>query len=211
MGLKPGEVVIDIQVYVSQLHWPKTLDVADDGTIYVTNGGDQTEPCVPEHPFHGGVLEIDGTLAASPGLQGLSKPHRHPLPEGPQQLLHQRARPRLLGDGGRAREARAPPPRRRHRLSLLRDHEYPLCQPRPGARLLQGRERVGVVLHRRYPLWYRVRPRRLARAVERPCLHAPPRRVRLVEGRADGRHRHRSRHGPRRPGHGPRWVTPPSR
>lgn len=75
VGLKPGEVVIDIQVYVSQLHWPKTLDVADDGTIYVTNGGDQSEPCVAEHSFHGGILKIDGTLA---GAQ-VSKGYRNPI------------------------------------------------------------------------------------------------------------------------------------
>jgi glucose/arabinose dehydrogenase len=55
----PSEQVADIDVYTSSLHWAKTLDVADDGTIYVGNGGDQDEECITPHPFHGGILSID--------------------------------------------------------------------------------------------------------------------------------------------------------
>jgi glucose/arabinose dehydrogenase len=44
--------------YSSATHWPKTLDVADDGTIYVGNGGDQQEACVEPHPFHGGIAKV---------------------------------------------------------------------------------------------------------------------------------------------------------
>jgi glucose/arabinose dehydrogenase len=54
-----AQQVADINVYTSSLHWPKTLDMADDGTIYVGNGGDQGETCDPAHPFHGGILSID--------------------------------------------------------------------------------------------------------------------------------------------------------
>src|SRR6185437_11980407 len=54
-----SEQVADINVYTSGLHWPKTMDIADDGTIYVGNGGDQGESCVSPHPFHGGILSID--------------------------------------------------------------------------------------------------------------------------------------------------------
>ena len=46
-------------MYSSNLHWPKTLDMADDGSIYVGNGGDQGEMCATPHPFHGGVFKID--------------------------------------------------------------------------------------------------------------------------------------------------------
>jgi glucose/arabinose dehydrogenase len=53
--------VIDVTVYKPPFHWPKTIDVADDGRIYVTNGSEQTEACVSPHVFVGGVLEIDGT------------------------------------------------------------------------------------------------------------------------------------------------------
>lgn len=74
-GTKPGDVVIDITVYTSGLHWPKTLDAADDGTIYVANGGDQGEVCDPTRPFRGGILKIDG----SPGGAQVSKGYRNPI------------------------------------------------------------------------------------------------------------------------------------
>ncbi len=70
-----GDVVADIQVYVSTVHWPKVLDVADDGTIYVTNGGDQDETCDPSRPFHGGILALDG----SPGGAQVMKGFRNPI------------------------------------------------------------------------------------------------------------------------------------
>jgi glucose/arabinose dehydrogenase len=75
LGVKPGDVVVDITVYTSQLHWPKALDVADDGTIYVANGGDQGEACDPSRPFHGGILKIDG----SPGGAQVTKGYRNPI------------------------------------------------------------------------------------------------------------------------------------
>jgi glucose/arabinose dehydrogenase len=69
-----SEVVADIQIYASPLHWPKALDQADDGTIYVGNGGDQGETCIEPHPFHGGVLKLDGTMAGAPVAQGFRNP-----------------------------------------------------------------------------------------------------------------------------------------
>src|SRR5262249_29770893 len=54
-----SEEVADITFYTSSLHWPKPLDIADDGTIYVGNGGDQGETCDETRPFHGGVVKID--------------------------------------------------------------------------------------------------------------------------------------------------------
>ncbi len=54
----PSELVVDVQVYTSSLHWPKTFDIADDGTIYLGNGGDQGETCQASHPFHGGILKV---------------------------------------------------------------------------------------------------------------------------------------------------------
>jgi glucose/arabinose dehydrogenase len=54
----PSELVVDVKVYESGLHWPKTFDVADDGTIYLGNGGDQSEICEPAHAFHGGILKV---------------------------------------------------------------------------------------------------------------------------------------------------------
>jgi glucose/arabinose dehydrogenase len=69
-----GEVMVDVQVYNSTLHWPKALDQADDGTIYVGNGGDQNETCIEPHPFHGGIIKIDGTPGGAPVTQGLRNP-----------------------------------------------------------------------------------------------------------------------------------------
>jgi glucose/arabinose dehydrogenase len=68
--------VLDVTVYTSGTHWPKVLDVDDNGNIYVTNGGDEGEQCDPtvpgpERPFHGGILKIDGTPNGTLVAKGL--------------------------------------------------------------------------------------------------------------------------------------------
>jgi glucose/arabinose dehydrogenase len=55
--------VANVTFYRSSLHWPKTLDVSDDGTIYFSNGGDEGETCDLSRPFHGGILALDSTVA----------------------------------------------------------------------------------------------------------------------------------------------------
>jgi glucose/arabinose dehydrogenase len=69
-----SQEVADITIYESSIHWPKTLDIADDGTIYVGNGGDQGETCDPLRPFHGGILTLDGTPGGTPVAKGLRNP-----------------------------------------------------------------------------------------------------------------------------------------
>jgi glucose/arabinose dehydrogenase len=69
-----GMPVLDITTYVSATHWPKTLDIADDGTIYVGNGGDQDETCDPTRPFHGGIVRVDGTPGGAPVARGFRNP-----------------------------------------------------------------------------------------------------------------------------------------
>jgi glucose/arabinose dehydrogenase len=64
----------DITLYSSATHWPKTLDVADDGTLYVGNGGDQDEVCDPTRPFHGGILALDGSPGGAPVAKGFRNP-----------------------------------------------------------------------------------------------------------------------------------------
>jgi glucose/arabinose dehydrogenase len=72
--------VADINVYTSVLHWPKTMDIADDGTIYVGNGGDQGETCVTPHPFHGGILSIDPAPGGpNPNGVQIAKGFRNPI------------------------------------------------------------------------------------------------------------------------------------
>lgn len=74
------EQVANITVYTSSLHWPKTLDMADDGTIYVGNGGDQGETCVSPHPFHGGILSIDPAPGGpNPGGVEIARGLRNPI------------------------------------------------------------------------------------------------------------------------------------
>ncbi len=69
-----SEQVANITIYTSIIHWPKPLDVADDGTIYVGNGGDQNEICDPTRPFHGGILKLD-----SPHGTPVAKGFRNPI------------------------------------------------------------------------------------------------------------------------------------
>ncbi len=74
-----SEQVVDVNVYVSPLHWPKAIDVDDMGNVYVTNGGDQGDQCFPtvppaQRPFHGGVLRIDGTPNGQLFAKGLRNP-----------------------------------------------------------------------------------------------------------------------------------------
>jgi len=70
----PGAVFADVTIYSSGLHWPKVLDIADDGTIYVGNGGDQGETCDPSFPFHGGILSLGTTSGGTPVARGLRNP-----------------------------------------------------------------------------------------------------------------------------------------
>jgi glucose/arabinose dehydrogenase len=61
------EPMIDITSYYSSTHWPKALDVDDVGNIFVTNGGDQSNPdstCSGPRSgwqYRGGIYQIDGT------------------------------------------------------------------------------------------------------------------------------------------------------
>ena len=68
------DTMMDVSVYTDALHWPKSMDQADDGTIYVGNGGDQSETCVEPHPFHGGIMKIDGTPGGAEVAQGMRNP-----------------------------------------------------------------------------------------------------------------------------------------
>jgi glucose/arabinose dehydrogenase len=69
-----SQEVADINVYSSDLHWPKTIDISDDGTVYVSNGGDQSESCASPRPFHGGILKLDGTANGTQVAQGFRNP-----------------------------------------------------------------------------------------------------------------------------------------
>ncbi len=70
----PSEQVAKIDLYFSSLHWPKAMDIADDGTIFVANGGDQEERCTPDRPFHGGIFALDGSAGGLPVAKGFRNP-----------------------------------------------------------------------------------------------------------------------------------------
>jgi glucose/arabinose dehydrogenase len=66
--------VADVTIHFDALHWPKPIDIADDGTIYVGNGGGQGDACVTPHPFLGGMLKLDGTPGGTPVARGFRNP-----------------------------------------------------------------------------------------------------------------------------------------
>ena len=83
-GTGPGEQVVDVTVYASPTHWSKVLDADDQGNVYVTNGGDNDEACEGSgaadgevtalRPFHGGILQIDGTPNGKLVARGMRNP-----------------------------------------------------------------------------------------------------------------------------------------
>ncbi|MFT3836886.1 MAG: hypothetical protein QM723_07805 [Myxococcaceae bacterium] len=70
-------LLADITVYVDFLHWPKTMDVTDDGTIFVGNGSTQAETCDTSRPFRGGIVALDAT--ADGGYRLVAKGMRNPI------------------------------------------------------------------------------------------------------------------------------------
>jgi glucose/arabinose dehydrogenase len=70
----PPELVVNITYSMSALHWPKPLDEADDGTIYVGNGSDQGEPCETTRPTRGAIVRLDGSPEGIPIAKGFRNP-----------------------------------------------------------------------------------------------------------------------------------------
>ena len=83
----PSTMVANITYSSDSLHWPKPLDMADDGSIFVGNGGSQSDQCVQTtngspppavtHPFLGGIRQLDPTganLNGKPIAQGFRNP-----------------------------------------------------------------------------------------------------------------------------------------
>ncbi len=52
------ETVTTITAPQSFNHWPKLVDMATDGTLYVTNGSDQGESCLSNAPVNGAVFKL---------------------------------------------------------------------------------------------------------------------------------------------------------
>ncbi len=58
-----AEAVTTVTLQQDSLHWPKLFDVAQDGSMYITNGSTQYETCLSTRPAIGAILEVatDGT------------------------------------------------------------------------------------------------------------------------------------------------------
>ena len=176
------------------------LDIADDGTIFVTNGGDQGERCDPAHPFRGGIFEIDGTPGGKPIAKGFRNPISVRCLRGYNRCYAiELSRDYTAAIGG-PRKARADARGRRLGLPLLRHRPEAVSRSDAGAGLLRCRCRRWRVRHRPYALRPRLRDRQVAAALEQPRLHSDARRVRDVGRRAPGFDRLRP--GDRRGHHG---------
>ena len=61
------------------LHWPKALDVADDGSLYVLNGGEQGDQCESPLPVRGAVVHVASPASASPVATVIARGFRNPI------------------------------------------------------------------------------------------------------------------------------------
>jgi glucose/arabinose dehydrogenase len=71
---EPATVVANLTDAQSFLHWPHTIDRADDGTIYVSRGGDEQMNCPTPRATRGAIVALDGTLQGRVVMRGLRNP-----------------------------------------------------------------------------------------------------------------------------------------
>jgi glucose/arabinose dehydrogenase len=67
--------VTDAQAPQAPEHWPKVMDIAQDGTIYVTNGGSQSDICETDEPVRGAIF----SLLSDGGLSLVARGFRNPI------------------------------------------------------------------------------------------------------------------------------------
>jgi glucose/arabinose dehydrogenase len=75
-------MMIDVAVVVPQqptLHWPKAMDVADDGSLYVMNGGEQSDPCESPLPVRGAIVRVTSPGGANPVATVIAHGFRNPI------------------------------------------------------------------------------------------------------------------------------------
>jgi glucose/arabinose dehydrogenase len=60
-------------------HWPKNLDIAQDGTIYVTNGSNQSQSCYSPASPQSAPFGVVFKLAANGALSVVSQGFRNPI------------------------------------------------------------------------------------------------------------------------------------
>lgn len=75
-------MMVDIAAVVPDqptLHWPKALDVADDGSLYVMNGGEQGDQCQSPLPVRGAIVHVTSPGSASPVGTVIARGFRNPI------------------------------------------------------------------------------------------------------------------------------------
>jgi len=68
------EAVTTITALQSIDHFPKSVDVAQDGTVYVTNGSDQGESCLANRVIIGAVFKVNPDGSNSVVMSGFRNP-----------------------------------------------------------------------------------------------------------------------------------------
>ena len=69
-----SELVTTITAPQAIEHWPKVLDTAKDGTIYISNGSGQGEECSSKRTPFGGIFRLNADNSTSPVTMGFRNP-----------------------------------------------------------------------------------------------------------------------------------------
>jgi glucose/arabinose dehydrogenase len=70
-----SQIVTTMSMKQASEHWPKVMDVAQDGTIYVTNGGSQFDACESNfQTYAGGVYKLNPDGSTSMVCNGFRNP-----------------------------------------------------------------------------------------------------------------------------------------
>jgi glucose/arabinose dehydrogenase len=70
-----SEVVTSMTSWPQALeHWPRAIDQALDGTIYVSNGSTQNEACLSTRPVFGGIFQLNADGSTSNVARGFRNP-----------------------------------------------------------------------------------------------------------------------------------------
>ncbi|HXN31514.1 MAG TPA: hypothetical protein VN894_06615 [Polyangiaceae bacterium] len=70
-----SETVTDMSVWPQDVtHWPKVFDMAKDGTIYISNGGSQGDPCESTRAVRGAIVKLNADGSTSVVAKGFRNP-----------------------------------------------------------------------------------------------------------------------------------------
>ena len=69
-----SQLVTTITAPQAVLHWPKVLDTAKDGTIYISNGSEQEETCFSMRTPFGGIFRLNADNSTSLVAMGFRNP-----------------------------------------------------------------------------------------------------------------------------------------